>query len=112
MTNLFNNIPDAVIMLEPTTQLKSQDAPYLDQEDIYAGDIGVTHYKLQYCNQKTDKFFDLDLSGINNITDLQKSDYQLLQPQNLKKVDILDQADQGAGGLGTLVTEMNELHTL
>ena len=49
-------------MLEPTT--KPNIAQGIDDESIYAGDIGVTHYKLQYCNQKTDKFFNLDISGI------------------------------------------------
>jgi len=47
----------------------------MGDDSIYAGDIGVTHYKLEYCNKKTDLFFDLDLSSIHNTDDLKKSDY-------------------------------------
>ena len=72
--DLIDNIPDAVIVLEP----KMTPTLRMDCDQIRAGDIGVTFYDLLYCNQKTNIMF-----GDENTSDGLK----LLRTRNLKKID-------------------------
>jgi hypothetical protein len=71
---LFNKIPDSVIMLSmtnrPTASIHSSDI-------VYAGNLGVTHYSLKYLNKSTDTFFGESLSSLNS-DDLLKSGHRLL----------------------------------
>jgi hypothetical protein len=53
LLNLINNVPDAVILLEP------HEKPTLTvaSEDIRSGNIGALFYDMLYCNQRTELIF-------------------------------------------------------
>ena len=53
LLDLINNVPDAVILLEP------QEKPTLTvtSEDIRSGNIGALFYDMLYCNQRTELIF-------------------------------------------------------
>ena len=53
IVDLYNNLPDGVIVLKPTNKPKETNyAP-----EIIAGDVGAVHYEMLYCNERTDLFF-------------------------------------------------------
>jgi len=53
LVDLINNVPDAVILLEPRFTPPSFD----ENEDVKVGNIGVTFYDLLYSNEKTKQIF-------------------------------------------------------
>jgi hypothetical protein len=74
---LYNQIPDAVIVLEPMhldPEILSQTHEEL--HSTYSHSSAVT-YRMHYCNHQTDQFFDIGLSTLNR-SELRKSDYILL----------------------------------
>ena len=62
LENLYNNLPDGVIVLDTVSVPKET---YRDNDDvrIVTGDIGAIHYNLLNWNQQTDIFFNVNLSS-------------------------------------------------
>jgi len=55
LLDLINNVPDAVLLLEPRVTPPCLDGE--NDEEIQAGNIGVTFYDLLYFNEKTEEIF-------------------------------------------------------
>ena len=70
LTDLINNIPDAVILLEPVYVPPNFEAHC---EGVRIGEVGATFYEMVYSNQRADSIFDRKLSMLE---------------RNLKQVDI------------------------
>lgn len=64
---IFDNIPDAVILVTEKTkpqlpEIVSSHMEILQDTQIRIGDVGAIHFDLKYCNKQSDEFFDSTLS--------------------------------------------------
>ena len=89
ITKIMNNLPDAVLLLSDHTQQQDKIDEFLnivevkDNPTIRAGYIGAVEFGLNFCNKMADKFFDVNLSSLNDSKDLSLGEYLLLQSKCL-----------------------------
>jgi hypothetical protein len=93
LIELNNHMPDAVIIMQTSPGIRNVEI-YKEStnEGSYPTEslhVGNNVYELLYTNEQTDKFFGVNLSGLDNNSDkLKKSAYKLLRPRNLLEINL------------------------
>jgi hypothetical protein len=59
---LFNNLPDAVIVLEKLDPISNSNPINITEELKVDSSKDMHNYHLHYCNQQADELFDVNLS--------------------------------------------------